>query len=179
MAPVAKWFAERGVPVYIARGNHDVDDPYRALAHCGDLTGRVVKLAEHLFVAGIGWHGEKYFELPYERDLEPVCQSVIRQAMSRVFSKDRLILLTHYPPRFAGTHEVPNDRYGGGVWYDCVRSVVELLEPIAVVQGHNHRWFGATHQIKLARRETLIVNPGTHGCVLEIDLEADGARLIE
>ena len=79
-APIARWFMERPIPVYIVRGNHDIADDFAAFQHASDVGGFVRQIAPRLFVAGIGWHGEKYFELPRESDLEPMCQQVIRQA---------------------------------------------------------------------------------------------------
>jgi Icc-related predicted phosphoesterase len=178
LAPIAAWFKSRQERLYLVRGNHDVFDPFRAFKNCNDVTGKLEKLADHLFVAGIGWRGEKYIDLPMERDLSPVCESILRQARRLIFSQDRVILLTHYPPRLVGTQVVENDRDGGGVWYDCVRALVEQLQPLAVVQGHNHRWFGATHRIRLASRQSLILNPGTAGCVLQIDLKKDSAEIV-
>jgi Icc-related predicted phosphoesterase len=172
LAPVSRWFVERSIPVHLVSGNHDIEDVFRCFSRCGDLSGKMVKLADRLFVAGIGWHGERYYELPLEADLAPVCQSVIRQGLRILTSQDRLILLTHYPPRFSNTEHVENDRDGGGVWYDCVKSVVELLEPIVVVQGHNHNWFRRTHLVQLNRRPVLILNPGPTGCVLTVELDA-------
>ena len=179
LAPVARWFAERPIPVHIVPGNHDVADPYRAFQRCSDLNGRLVKLADRLFVGGIGWHGERYFELPFERDLKPACEMLLRQARRMLFENDRLVLLTHYPPRFRGTHEVPNDVDGGGVWYDCIREVVEALPTLAIVQGHNHRWFGDTHRVSVRGRELLIVNPGPRGCILKIDPEAGDVAMLD
>lgn len=176
LAPVAHWFRDRRIAVHLVRGNHDVSDVYHALKNCGDLSGRIVKVAERLFIAGIGWCGERHYELPMESDLAPVCDSILRQAARMVFAEDRLILLTHYPPRFVGTQVVENDHDGGGIWYDCVRLLVDQLQPLAVVQGHNHRWVGAVHRVALTSKETLIVNPGPAGGVLEVDVVSGIAR---
>ena len=176
LAPVARWVEERRDRLWIVPGNHDVADVYHAFQGDAPISGRIIRLAENLCVAGIGWHGEKYYDLPLERDLTPACESVLRQARRLLSRRDHLILLTHYPPRFPGTRDVPNDRDGCGVWYDCVRHLVEELKPVAIVQGHNHRWFGTSHRVALSNREILILNPGPTGCILEIDSASGEAR---
>ena len=108
--------------------------------------------------------------------LELACDFRPLTSDSRLSSSDRLILLTHYSPRFVGTQQVENDCDGGGIWYDCVHSVVEELEPVAIVQGHNHRWFGSTYEVQLANRKCLILNPGPSGCVFAVDTDSGSAR---
>ena len=45
-----------------------------------DLSGGSVRqVAEHLFVAGIGWRGQQHYDLPREEDLEPICRNIRRQ----------------------------------------------------------------------------------------------------
>ncbi len=152
-------------------GNHDTVDEYHAFKRATALDGSIARIAPGLCVAGIGWNGERYFELPLEADLRPICRSVQRQASLKLHSDDKLILLTHYPPRFASLRDVPGDCDGGGIWYDCVREVVELLKPVAVVQGHVHKWFQSSHTIPVGEQNVLIVSAGPLGAVLTIDLE--------
>ena len=75
---VARWFADRTTPVHVVAGNHDTADEFGAFRTATDLTGRVLPVAERLFLAGVGWHGERYFELPLESDLRAVCDRVGR-----------------------------------------------------------------------------------------------------
>src|SRR3954454_19310461 len=75
----ARWFVTRRLPVFVVKGNHDGVDDFRAFSDATNLTGRVAEVAPRLYVAGIGWHGERYYELPFEADLRKVCDAVLRQ----------------------------------------------------------------------------------------------------
>ncbi len=176
LAPVTKWFCDRTAPVFFVQGNHDVVDLYHASRFAKDVTGLLVPIAQGLCIAGIGWHGERYFELPFEADLRSCCESLLRMARRLLMPQDRVVLLTHYPPRFPGTHDVPNDRDGAGVWYDCVRDLAQELRASVVIQGHNHQWFGEVHRLNLAYGQLLIVNPGPAGCSVAIDTQTGNAE---
>lgn len=176
LAPVSQWFAKAQVPTFFVQGNHDVVDLYHARRWASDITGRIIPIADHLYIAGVGWHGERYFELLFEADLRRCCDSIMRQAR-QLTSRDWLVLLTHYPPRYSHTHDVPNDQDGGGVWYDCVRQLADELNVVAVVQGHNHRWFGDTSYVAAANRRVLLTNPGPQGCRISIHSETGHAEI--
>lgn len=172
----ARWFVTRRVPVFVVKGNHDGVDDFHAFSRATDLTGRVVQVAPRLYVAGIGWHGERYFELPFEADLRPVCDAVLRQARRLVMPRDRVVVLTHYPARYPEVNEVAGDRDGAGVWYDCVRQVVEELRPLVIVQGHVHRWARTAFCVSVGDRQVLAVFPGPTGAVVTIDTETGAAQ---
>ena len=142
-----------GVPVLAVRGNHDKKDPRHFFRVADDLTGRLRKLMPGLWVAGIGFAPKLYFDLPGESDLDSQCRDLIRMARREVMPGESLILLTHYPPKFP---ELPCDEVPKNWTYRCVADLVEELEPIAVVQGHVHQWFGRQWR----RDNMLIVSPG-------------------
>lgn len=96
---IRQWLDACRTPIYAVRGNHDCEDAWGFFAAIHDITAHVVPLTPGLFVAGIGWCGQRYYDMPLERDLEPACRAVWRQAMRVVGRDDRLILLTHYPAR--------------------------------------------------------------------------------
>jgi Icc-related predicted phosphoesterase len=173
-ADVAGWFKRRTLPVFIVRGNHDTVDEYRAFRSASDATGLLLPVAPQLWVAGVGWHGERYFELPLEADLEKVAESVRRQALRKLGSRDRVVLLTHYPARTPGLYEVLGD---AGVWYESVRRLVDDLRPLAVVHGHMHQWAWTSRQLDVAGREVLLLNPGRRGALLTVDVEAGTAAV--
>jgi Icc-related predicted phosphoesterase len=83
------------LPVFGVRGNHDVADPLGIFSRVSDLSGRVLEIAPRLFVVGIGWHGEHFFDLPWEVDIKQLCNTVWRTLLRNTTAADRLILLTH------------------------------------------------------------------------------------
>jgi Icc-related predicted phosphoesterase len=172
----ANWFRSCSLPQFIVKGNHDGVDDLRAFTSGTDLTGRVIRIAPRLWLAGIGWHGERYYELPLEADLRKVCDVVLRQSRRLVMPNDRLVLLTHYPARYPGVQEVLNDRDGGGVWYDCVRGVIEELRPVVVVQGHVHRWARTSFTVRVENRDVLALFPGPAGAIVTVDVDEGTAE---
>ncbi len=180
LAPVADWFETRSTPVYAVRGNHDCTDAFGAFQSGRDVTGRVVPLAPKLWLAGIGWHGDRYFDLPRESDLESVCHDIARQARRLVLANDNVVVLTHYPPK-AGDFRDARDHPGeSGIWYRCIRELVSELKPVLVIEGHNHRWANTSYEIKHpCGQSTFVLNPGRTGSVVELDLESRSAWLAE
>jgi Icc-related predicted phosphoesterase len=153
------------VPVYGVRGNHDVDGLPPGV---DDVTGRVVRLADRLWLAGVGWSGRVYADLPGESDLEPACRSVERMALRLVMPGDALVLLTHYPADLPGLF--PDVGRRDGVVFDCVHRLIDTLRPMAVVQGHVHEWFGLAARCNWpVGRATLILNPGPGAATLTVD----------
>ena len=166
-----RWTAEQVVPVYAVRGNHDCKDCWKVFDAWQDVSGRIVQLAERLFVAGIGWHGEKYFDTPGESDVRPVCEMILRQARRLVTPRDSLVLLTHYPPLLPGMFPTS----GGVDAFVCIRQLIEQLTPVTVVQGHVHAWFGLSGYWEHAAGKTLVLSPGPPGAILSVDVESRSA----
>jgi len=163
------WLGGRSIPVYTVRGNHDILDPAGFFEDGRDLTGHVRKVADRLWLAGLGWFGDRPYDTPGESDLEKVCDSVRRQALRQVLPSDRLILLTHYPARVPGLFPLAGYAVEGVL--DCVRRLVEDLKPVAVVQGHVHEWFGTSATFEYAGGRSLLVNPGPSGAILKMVIE--------
>lgn len=163
-----QWVESAGSPVLAVRGNHDHRDPGRFFQAADDITGRLRQLAPGLWVAGVGLAPERYYDLPGESDMEPQCSDLLRQARRQVMPSDRLILLTHYPPKLP---ELPHGEVPAHWTYLCLAQLVEQLRPVAIVQGHVHDWFG-----RQWRRPdgTLIVSPGPMGGLLTV--AGDSAR---
>jgi Icc-related predicted phosphoesterase len=161
-ANVRAWI-ERAGPVYVVRGNHDLADPHRFFARSQDVTSRVVRLADKLLLAGIGWHGERYYELPGESEMERVCTGVLRQ-MRRVATSSDRIVLSHYPPRGEDVFAVAVP--ASGWWHGCTRALVVEIKPIAVVQGHIHELAGRTAKAS----GVTFVHPGKQGVILSVNI---------
>lgn len=168
-AGTVEWFSTRPVPVFLVRGNHDVEDLSGAFRRAQDATGLVLPIAPGLYVAGLGWSGERHFDLPDEPDLEKVCDGLRRQILRKVGLRDRLILLTHYPPKLSTMF--PFEGSGFGFWFDCVRQLIEDLKLLTVVAGHTPRDAGKAAMYRYAGGQSLIIIPGTIGARLTIDTE--------
>jgi Icc-related predicted phosphoesterase len=173
---VRTWLATRRVPVFCVHGNHDVADPYRWFERADAIDGRVRRLESGLVIAGIGWHGERYYECPVESDLEPVCDALRRQLFGVGTPADVIVLLTHYPPRIDGLFPMkPGATQTAG--YDAVTRLVNEIRPTLVVQGHEHFWFGQVAKLSYGDRMAIIVNPGPTGMAVAIDLERGVAEV--
>ncbi|NNM86454.1 MAG: hypothetical protein HKL96_11955 [Phycisphaerales bacterium] len=160
------WAAALGMPVLAVRGNHDYRDPDRFFQVAEDISGSVRNMARGLWVAGVGFAPEWYCDMPGERDLEPQCRSLLRMASRLVMPGQRVILLTHYPPKLP---ELPCDKLSAGCAYECVADLMEELRPIAIVFGHMHEWFGLRWR---RANGTLLVNPGPRGGLLTISAQS-------
>ena len=139
------WLIARKLPVLAVRGNHDVMDAAEFFQHANDITEAVKKIAERLGVAGIGWHGSQYDEVPSQDEMDRLCYIIQQKILHQVGLKDRVVIMTHYP---ADVPDAPNWP-GGGEGYAAIGDLIAAVHPIAVIQGHVHEWFGTV-------RETLV-----------------------
>ncbi len=167
------WAAALSVQVLAVRGNHDFRDPDGFFKVAEDISGRLYRLADGLWIAGVGFAPEWYCDTPGESDLEPQCHNINRMANRQVMPGEPIILLTHYPPRLA---ELPCDEASMGCTYQCIADLADRLLPVAIVIGHQHDWFG-----RQWRRQdgTLIVSPGPRGGLLTIPSDEKAAFVIE
>lgn len=171
-AELDEWIGSRKAPLYLVRGNHDVSDPYRAFARGRDVTGLVVPLAENLLLAGLGWAGQYYFDLPLEHNIAAACGALARQVLRNVANRDGLILLTHYPAPLVGAGS-------GGSSFSEIRDLIDEFRPLLVVQGHGHRSFETSSIRKFEDgSESLILNPGPNGAEVIVDISRGRAELV-
>lgn len=164
-----KWYKDRTIPVHMVHGNHDCEDPEGIHGECG-IDGSLVQVAPRLFVAGLGWHGEAFYDLPTESDMKKVCLDLLRKATIQMRKGDHCVLVTHYPAAIQSVYPCPDGGYEGWL-FDCVRDVVENMKPLAVVAGHVHEFFGQGAKWN----DTLLVHPGWVPGVLTIDVDAGKA----
>lgn len=165
---VSAWATARPVPVYGVRGNHDVADPLGFFEAGRNVSGRVVRLASDLVLAGVGWAGDDIAP-PFDAELAEVCDRVGGAVDRERLEGDRVILLTHYPGRVPGLF--PDDAFGRleSFCFPCVTGLIRSIEPVAVVQGHIHQWAGRQARMKLGgRRSTLVAAVGPEGAVIEV-----------
>jgi len=160
-----QWVEARGVPVLAVRGNHDFGDLGGFFRAAEDISGRLYRLRAGLWVAGVGFASKHHYDLPGQSDLEPQCRDLLRSARRQIMPGERVILLTHYSPDLPDLPDLPAGEARADWMYRCVADLVEKLHPIAIVQGHVHRWFG--RQWRRADG-SLIVSPGPIGGVLSI-----------
>jgi calcineurin-like phosphoesterase family protein len=149
--------------VAFVRGNHDITDHMRIIV-TADLSGKLARLADWLWVVGIGIGcgnrkaGGVEVMTPTEGGLVGVCNQVLKLAVEHMKEGDRSILLTHYPAR------LPDERLDEGFRFDCVFKVAQALRPLAIVQGHTHRDFG-----RIKEHDGLtFIHPGPQGMILEV-----------
>ena len=161
LARMTAWQRSLPVPLLAVRGNHDVGRVREWFLRCEDITGGVRRIADDLLVAGVGWAGEKHYELPAEGDLRPVCDQVRRQLLRLQTVRDRLILLTHYPPAYPGCDG-----------HRCILDLIEQIRPIMVVTGHLHGLAGTQAQIAPSGSVIVVHHPGLHGKALRIGVRA-------
>jgi len=160
-----RWFKDCPLPILAVRGNHDSFDAWGFFQHAQDITGMVVRIAPGLLVAGIGWHGDRYYDTPADRDLQPACRPVERIFRRIRQPKDRVILLTHYP-----AYAPPPDNVSPYA-HEVLQQLAAVLRPVAIIQGHIHNWFGMSHQVPRGTAPALVVNPGPLGGILSVDTQ--------
>jgi len=152
----------RMFPLLYVRGNHDAGlaDSEATI----DLSGRAVRVADRLVVAGIGCAlpGEL---LPTEEDIAGACAVTMASVRTIAQTGDRLILLSHYPPALSGSNAYSSR--SGEVFSNSVGSVVRELMPLAVIHGHIH----ALQLHQEAWRGTLVACAGPDWGLLVIDVE--------
>ena len=160
----------------LVRGNHDLQDPEGIFSAERDATGRLIEIAPGLFVAGLGWCGGRWYDTPREADLEPLLHGLGRQVRRRLSSHDRLILLTHYPPRLGlpgdpeevGRIFTLNDPADVSGTYLCIRQWIEEFRPALVVIGHIHEWAGRSCHLLHTGDHTLCLAPGSTGMLVDL-----------
>lgn len=156
-----EWRKINPQPVYAVKGNHDLRDKAGFFSSAIDLTGGAIRhIADDLYLAGLGWVGEQFFELPLETHLVEHCQN-IEDEWERLGARGRLILMTHYPPH--DRKAIPYKGSREGFFFDCVRNLIDEVQPMVVIAGHSHVHFGLVSAIGLS----LLIFPGRTGMTLK------------
>lgn len=163
---MTEWRKSVSCPVYFVRGNHDTDDFFNIMKE--DISGKIVKLKDGLFLFGIGWSGQFYFDIPLDRDIAVICDNLLKQSLQEMKDGDHSIILTHYPPCIPEKHGKCEE----GFLFNPVRKMIDALKPILVVEGHTHQDAGKVFWYN----KTLIAHPSVKGSLFEI--EGSDMRLI-
>lgn len=142
-------------PVILLHGNHEdvseVKRKSRLLENVFFLHEKVFEFGSYLFVAH-GGGGFSYTDASFRR--------FIQKEESKIQNNKNLILLTHQPPY--GTVVDDIGTHVGNIDY---MEFIKRYDPILSLSGHIHETFGLSEQYD----ETLIMNPGPFGVVLEFD----------
>lgn len=135
--------------VLFVHGNHDVTDRYQLMVN--NVSGKVARLRDGLWLVGIGW-GQAGVDgappdvaLPSEAHLIPQCSRILKTALENMSDGDHTIVLTHYPaltPKALAAQNASGFGSTDGFFFDCVKKVCEALNPILVLQGHAHSMTG-------------------------------------
>lgn len=160
---VGAWSAAHPEPIYAVKGNHDLHDRANFFNSSIDLTdGTIRHLGDDLFVAGVGWLGKQFFDLPQEADLAGCCRR-IEDEWAHLGGRRRLILLSHYPPNDRSV--IPYMGESDGFFFNCIRDLIHDLKPMVVIAGHSHVHFGLVTRIE----NSVVVFPGRSGRLLTMD----------
>jgi Icc-related predicted phosphoesterase len=152
------WLARCPLPIYSVRGNHDIADPWNFFSRTKEITGHLVRLTAGLWLAGMGWNGKEFYDLPKNDDLVSVCDHLKIQLRRYYRSDDRLVILSHYPA---------NTELCEG--YACIDELIAEFKPDVLFQGHMHEAFGKQTTLNWAEGlQTLVVNPGATGGILSL-----------
>lgn len=167
---LTEWKSNLKCPSLFVRGNHDTDDLYGIFGPDkeADVSGKVIQLRENLFLVGIGWSGQFYFELPEESDLAEVCYKVLTQATSEMKDGDHSIILTHYPSLLEGS---PRSE---GFRFQTVERLVSALSPILLVEGHIHYDYPV---VSVDKNGTVVLSPSSKGA--SVTLSDDQTQVLE
>ncbi len=158
-----QWFKTCSLPIYTIRGNHDGHDAWGFFRTAHDISGGAVHIAPQLLLAGVGWHGRNYNDLPSESNFYHPCSMVAKAVRQQRKNGDLLVLISHYPAYAPPAH---SDSPGP---FARLRALVEEIQPSVIVQGHVHEWAGTYYEAPLGERRLLVVNPGPIGGILTVD----------
>ena len=146
--------------MYVVRGNHDIKDEHGIFDAQRDLTGKIKRVDDYWLV-GIGW-AQGINQTPTELGLSIVCGDVFKQCARMIEKNDKVILVSHYPPRIPKVLDPEDIEHS---FYTCVYEMIDELKPILVVTGHCHTEFGKTYRYK----ESTIVFPSWRGMIAEVE----------
>ena len=63
------------------------------------------------------------------------------------------------------THPIGRGVAGG---YAAIGDLIAAVHPIAVIQGHDHEWFGAVRETSVDEFPCLAIHPGPRGMLLHV-----------
>ena len=153
-------------PVCLVHGNHDCLDDYQLFRKFNNLSGDCLEISPRLWVVGLGWCGDMYYDLPRESDMAEIVQMARRAWTLKSKHGDQAILLTHYGPALPQFQT--RGTYAGWL-FDCVAKFLEEIKPLAILQGHIHQLAGQSFIHDAPTYRSFVACLGRTGGVLTID----------
>ena len=149
---------DTGVKVFAVTGNLDDTYIYRIMKDYGVAIDGMIADYEGYVIAGIGG-------LSFRTNFEKIING-----LNEISSYERLIILSHYPPKgfndttYAGVHAGLNQ----------LRDLVEKYSPMLFIHGHIHEARGVSKY-----NNTVIVNPGPlmHGYYSIIEISHNNVNV--
>jgi Icc-related predicted phosphoesterase len=176
-----------GVQCYVCPGNDDileVDDVIQRARTVSLAEGRVIEIADGLWMISSGWSNRTPWRTHRELDEEDLERKIDDMAM-QVPDVRACIFNLHCPAYGSGLDEAPEldenmrPKYAGHVLSPCgstaVRTVIERYQPVLALFGHIHEGRGIRHIGK-----TLCINPGSsyeQGILLGARIDFNGSRI--
>ncbi len=143
-----------GKKILIIHGNHESEKSMREAVkdyeNCVYFNKKAVKVGGYVILG----YGEGGFAL---EDAE--FRKISRKWYSE-YQKKKIVLVLHSPP-FATTVDKVDKRHTGNKDF---RSFIERIKPKMVICGHIHETAGKKDKIG----ETIVINPGWEGMVVEL-----------
>ena len=146
------------LPVFFIHGNHEDEkttiETSKKYNNLIPVHLRLAKVSEYTYIFGFGGGGFSF--------TEPLLEKAIKKVGERLPRNARLILVTHTPPYNTEIDFLDPERGHRG----CIssRKFIEKLHPALAISGHFHETFYLKDKIK----NTLLVNPGDEGTIIEI-----------
>jgi hypothetical protein len=135
-------------------------------AATNEIDGRCVEAFPGVLLAGVGWHGEKYYELPTEREIGRVCDAAYRDYLRISKAGDQVVILTHYPCWLRSLYQYGKNPEG---WmFETITDLARKTKAVAVVQGHVHELLGQSVRYADDSLDVLLAFPGPQGGILTL-----------
>jgi predicted phosphodiesterase len=138
----------------LVHGNHDCGKMPPSLSF---IDGDVVEGVKNLWIAGLGWNGGQFYDIPTHKEIEPVCSKIQSRlfnlkAVGRIPPKASIVLLSHYPPSSVCAYP-----FG----YQAIDNLIKEINFDLIVSGHMHELAGRTFGN--------IIFPGPDGKIMDFE----------
>lgn len=150
-----------GIPLLVIPGNHEVPEEIDFLARKFPFIKNIHMkhfLFRGYFFLGCGGGGFTQHHAEFEQGEQKFAKAINQLKIQDHPTK--IILVTHQPPYNTKTDKI----FGESAGSKSIRKFIEKYQPALCITGHLHENFGKKDKIK----DTLIINPGPDGMILDI-----------